>query len=420
MTSIGKKMRGLCAKAHVWGVLVVLTTLLLCSMVAAEEKRSVAIAQKDNLQREGKEEIEEKRSAETELEEQEQQPVENEETDAEDEQTEGTVILSRLPVEKITLGGFIDLDFDYYDRSDVSDKNSDSTSDLGLGSVDLELRVFFNQWVKAKVVLAADDVGKEDGDENIKLDEAIMTLECPWVPLYFVGGKTVLPFGVFEDRLIIAPITEDLYEVDTVGATLGLTPDFYGLDISITVYEGQEIIENLEDFGAHEFTPDRQEEDDVNSFIANVTLEPVEDMLTFSVFYDSEPGDGRRNQTIGGAFTLDVWKFSLDGEYITALGREKGENGEENKDSAWVVGLTFRPLESVPLEFVTRYEDFDDDEKGDQDEVLDYRYVAGFSYKFLKWATFFFEYDCWKYERESGSDAADHVNSLHFRIGLAF
>ena len=346
--------------------------------------------------------------------------MKTEETADEDEETEGTVILSRLPVEKITLGGFIDLDFDYYDRSDVADKNSDSTSDLGLGSVDLELRVFFNEWVKAKVVLAADDVGKEDGDDNIKLDEAIMTLKCPWVPLYFVGGKTVLPFGVFEDRLIVGTILEDLYEVDTVGATLGFAPDFYGLDISFTVYEGQEIIENLNDFGAHEFTPDRQEEDDVSSFIANVTLEPIQDMLTFSVYYDSEPGDGRRNQTIGGAFFLDVWKFSLDGEYITALEREKGENGEENKDSAWVVGLAFQPLESVPLALVTRYEDFDDDQSGGQDEVLDHRYVAGFSYKFLKWATFFFEYDYLKYEKESGSDAADHVNELHFRIGLAF
>ena len=413
-------MRRLLTKAHVCGVLVVLIIFLLFSMVAAEEKRSVAIEQKDNLQREGKEEMEKKRSAETEFEEQEQQPLQIEETDDEDGETEGTPILSRLPVEKITLGGFIDLDFDYYDRSDVADKNSDSTSDLGLGSVDLELRVFFNEWVKAKIVLAADDVGKEDGDENIKMDEAIFTMKCPWVPLYFTGGKTTLPFGVFEDRLIIAPITEDLYEVDTVGATLGFTPDFYGLDISITIYEGQEIIENLEDFGAHEFTPDRKEEDDVNSFIANVTLEPVEDILTFSVFYDSEPGDGDRNQTIGGAFTLDVWKFSLDAEYITALEREEGDNGEENKDSAWVVGLAYRPLESVPLEFVTRYEDFDDDESGDQDEVLDYRCVAGFSYKFLKWATFFFEYDYWRYERESGSDAANHVNSLHFRIGLAF
>jgi hypothetical protein len=392
-------------------------------MVAAEEKPSVATEQEEKQQlqqREEKEEIEEKHSVETEIEEQEQQPIETEETEDEDEETEGTQIFSRLPVEKITLGGFIDLDFDYYDRSDVSDKNSNSTSDLGLGSAELELRVFFNKWVKSKVVVTADDVGKEDGDKNIKLDEAIFTMKCPWVPLYFTGGLTVLPFGVFEDRLIIAPITEDLYEVDTVGATLGFAPDFYGLDISITVYEGQEIIENLDDFNTHEFTPDRKEEDDVSSFIANVTLEPVEDMLTLSVFYDTEPGDGDRNQTIGGAFTLDVWKFSLDAEYITALEREKGDNGEENKDRAWVVGLAFRPLESVPLAFVTRYEDFDDDQSGGQDEVLDYRYVAGFSYKFLKWATFFFEYDYWKYERESGSDAADHVNSLHFRIGLAF
>ena len=416
-------MRRLFAKAHVWGVLVVLTAFLLCSMVAAEEKPSVATEheQEQQLQQpEENEEIEEKGSADTELEEQEQQAIEMEETDDEDEETEGTVILSRLPVEKITLGGFIDLDFDYYDRSDVSDKNSDSTSDLGLGSVDLELRVFFNQWVKAKIVLAADDVGKEDGDDKIILDEAIFTMKCPQVPLYFTGGKTVLPFGVFEDHLIVGTLIEDLYEIDTVGATLGFTPDLYGLDISITVYEGQEIIENLEDFGAHEFTADRQEEDDVSSFIANVTLEPVEDMLTFSVFYDSEPGDGRRNQTLGGAFTLDVWKLSLDGEYITALARENGENGEENKESAWVVGLAFRPLESVPLEFAVRYEDFDDDQSGDQDEVLDYRCVAGFSYKFLKWATFFFEYDYLKYEKESGSDAADHVNELHFRIGLAF
>ena len=102
-------MRRLSAKAHVWGVLVALTTFLLCSMVAAEEKRSVAIEQKENLQRQGKEEIEDKRSAETEFEEQELQPIESEETDDEDEETEGTVILSRLPVEKITLGGFIDL-----------------------------------------------------------------------------------------------------------------------------------------------------------------------------------------------------------------------------------------------------------------------------------------------------------------------
>ncbi len=405
-------------------VLFLLTTFPFFSMAGAEETPSVETKLKDNQQVqqveeiEEKEAIEEKSSLETNNEEQEQ-PEEDEELE-EEERAAGTPILSRWPVEKVTLGGFIDLDYDYYEVSDVSDKDSGSSSDLGLGSVDLELRVFFNEWLKAKITLAVDDVGKQDGDENIKIDEAFFTMTCPYIPTYFVGGYRVLPFGVFEDRLITGLITEDLYEIEEVGATLGFSPDFYGLDISFTVYGGQDIIENLEDYGAHEYSADRQEDDDVSSFIANVTLEPVEDMFSMSVFFDSEPGDGRRNLSIGSAFTLDVWKFSLDGEYITGLQREDGDNGEENKESALVAGLAFRPSETVPLELVVRYEDFDNDQQGNQDEMLDDRYVAGFSYKFLEWATFFFEYNYLNYEKERGSDAADHVNTFHFRIGLAF
>jgi hypothetical protein len=411
---------GVCA----YTILLALTIFLFLSTAGAAEAPNIETELKDNQQLqqveelEEKEAIEERRSLETDYEDQEQSEKNNELE--EEEPTEGTPILSRWPVEKITLGGFIDLDYDYYEVSDVSDKDSGSSSDLGLGSVELELRVFFNKWVKSKVVVTADDVGKKDGDENIKIDEATFTMTCPYIPTYFIGGYTVLPFGVFEDRLITGLITEDLYEIEEVGATLGFTPDFYGLDISFTVYGGQEIIENLEDVGTHEFSADREEGDDVSSFIANVTLEPEEDMLSLSVFFDSEPGDGRRNLTIGSAFTLDIWKFSLDGEYITALQREDGENGEENKESALVAGLAFRPVESVPLELVVRYEDFDNDQDGNQDEILDDRYVAGFSYKFLEWATFFFEYNYLNYEKERGSDASDHVNTFHFRIGLAF
>ena len=393
-------------------VFVFLTAFLFCSMAAAEETPKFETELKDDQQlkqveeTKEKEAIEKKRSGETDYE--------------EEESGEGTPILSRLPVEKVTLGAYIDLDYDYYEVSDLSDKNSGSSSDLGLGSVELELRVFFNKWVKAKTKITADDVGKKDGDDKIKVDEAFFTMKCPYIPTYFVGGYRDLPFGVFEDRLITGTIIEDLYEIQQVGATLGFDPDFYGLDISFTVYGGQDIIENLEDYGTHEYSPDREEDDDVSSFIANVTLEPVEDKFIMSVFFDSEPGDGRRNLTIGSAFTLELWKFTLDGEYMTALQREKGANGEENKESAWVAGLAFRPFESVPFEFVVRYEDFDDDQKGNQDEILDDRYVAGFNYKFLEWATFFFEYDYLNYEKERDSDAANHAYELHFRIGLAF
>ena len=43
-------MRRLFTKAHVCGVLVVLTTFLLCSMVAAEEKRSAETELKEQEQ----------------------------------------------------------------------------------------------------------------------------------------------------------------------------------------------------------------------------------------------------------------------------------------------------------------------------------------------------------------------------------
>jgi hypothetical protein len=407
-------------------VLAFLTGFLFCSMTVAAEEPNVETKRGGDQQfqqaeeRENEETIEEKSSVETSREEK-PQAHSNEEGDEEEGSAKEIQILSNLPlVEKVTLAAFIDLDYDYYEVSDVSDKDTTGRTDLGLGSADLELRVFFNEWLKAKFTVAADDIGKQESENKIKVDDAFFTLNFPWVPLYFKGGYTTLPFGVYEDRLITGTIIEDLYEIQQVGATLGFSPDLYGLDISFTVYAGQDIIKNLENFDIDEYSSAREKDDDVSSFIANLTIEPVEDMLSLSVFYDSEPGGGRRNQTIGSALTLDVWKFSLDGEYITALQREKGDNGKENKESAWVAGLAFRPIESVPLEFVVRYEDFDDDVKGNQDEILDDRYVAGFSYKFLEWATFFFEYDYLNYEKERDSDAVDHTYELHFRIGLVF
>jgi len=100
-------------------VLVLLTTFLFFSIAGAEETPSVETEQGENQQPQqaeeiqGKEPIEKKRHVETDSEEQ-QQPQENEEAD-EEEPTEGSPILSRLPVEKVTLGGFIDLDYDYYE-----------------------------------------------------------------------------------------------------------------------------------------------------------------------------------------------------------------------------------------------------------------------------------------------------------------
>jgi hypothetical protein len=354
--------------------------------------------------------------------------IEEIEEKKEEEEKEGEEFpgVEQKSAEKIRLLGFIETNFEYLDVKDIDDKNSGSSSDLFISSLAIGLSVIINEWSKALVVLEFEDIGRNDGSERLTLDEAVVALEAPWIPLYVIGGKTVMPFGVFEDHLIEGTLAEDLYEIDELGATLGFAPDFYGLDISFSIYEDASIADNLHDFDAHEFSPDHHKEDRFGSYIANVTLEPVEDTLTVSAFYNTEPGDGRRNESIGGAFTLNFWKFILDTEYITALQRENGEDGEENKESTAVVGLAFDVLDSLQL--ATRYAVFDDDNPGDQDEVLDYRFVAGFNYSFtdvvdisiLEDAVFSFEYRFSKYEKEKGSEAADSQNMLQFQVALEF
>ena len=335
-------------------------------------------------------------------------------------------IIQEIFGKKVRLNGLVELNYEYLDVDDIGDENSGSSSDFFISTAELALRVFFNEWSKTKIVVTAEDVGQQGEDGKIRLDEAIATLKSLHLPLYLIGGKTVMPFGVFEDHLIEGTLAEDLYEIDEWGTTLGFNPDFYGLNLSFSIYEDPQVIENLQNFDTHDFRPERQKEDKFRSFITNITLEPIEDSLILSAYYDSEPGDGNRNQSVGGALTLKYWKFTLDAEYITALTREKGENEEENKESAGVVGLAFDLLDSWQL--ATRYEVYDDDNPGDQDEVLDYRIVAGFNYSlldvfnfsYLTDALFSFEYRYSKYEKETGSEAANSQNMFQFQLALGF
>ena len=335
-------------------------------------------------------------------------------------------IIEQLFGEKVRLSGFVESNYEYLDPKDTDNDDSGSRTDLFVSSVALAGRAYFNEWSKAKVQLALEDLGKKDGNTKARLDEATVTLKAPWIPLYLIGGKTVMPFGVFEDYLIEGTLAEDLYEIDELGATVGFAPDFYGLDISLSVYEDASIMENLNDFDTHEFRDGRRKDDRFESYIANVTLEPVEDTLSVSAFYNSEPGDGRRNNSIGAGLTLQFWKFVLDSEYITALQREDGENGLENKERAAVVGLAFDVLDS--LQVAARYAAFDDDNPGDQDEVLDYRIVTGFNYslidlidfQYLEDVIFSLEYRFSRFEKEKGSQTADSQKMLQVQLALEF
>ncbi len=320
--------------------------------------------------------------------------------------------------EAITFGILAEFIGYYADLADESDADSASLWDFYLSSLELDLEIIFNTWLKADMAAEIENIGKKNDLASASLSRAFLTVQHPDFPIYAIGGKQTQPFGVFEDRMISGTITEDLYEIDETGATIGAILDRYRMDVSLSLYEGQDIIANLEDFGTHEFSTGRHREDGIDSYIANLSLSPLDDALELAIFYSSEPGDGKRNESIGGALSLYFWDFIVDAEYITAVKREDGKNGAENLENAWFVALAMQPI--AALELATRLEFFNDDHEGAQDEVIMRRYLAGLNYGVTDHATVSVEYRHARYEREHGSQAVDQRNEVQVQLSIAY
>lgn len=326
----------------------------------------------------------------------------------------------------ITINGGIELNYDYLDPNDIGDPGLGDSSNFFMGTAELIFKAFVNEWIKAKYTVAFEDYGKKGEGGRVHTDNAILTLENPGMPLYLVIGKTDMPFGVFENHLIGGTLAEDLYEIDQWGAIFGFRSDIYQLDMSLSVYRNPQIIKNLEDFETHEFRPDRPESGKFESYIASISLVPIEERLALSLFYDNEPGDGSRNQSLGVGLTLEYASFILDLEFITALTRENGENGKENKERAGVVGLAVDVFDGIQA--AVRYDRFWDDTQPDRDEVLKDRTAAGFNIflkeyftlPFMDEVTLSFEYRSSRFERELESEAAASEDRVQFQLTLQF
>jgi len=306
----------------------------------------------------------------------------------------------------------------YTDLQDESDRHSGDQWDLYISTLEVQLEMSPAFWLKGQVTAAFDDIGKKDEEATASISEATLTLQSPDVPIYFIGGQRTQPFGVFEDRLVSGTITEDLYEIERTGATLGLAADPYALDVSLTLYNGQEVIATLEDFGAHEFSADRRRDRGYASYIVNASFSPIPEMVDLSIFYNREPGDGNDNRSLGGAVSFSFFDCVVDAEYITAIEREDGQNGKENLESAWLVGLAFQATES--LELATRAEFFDDDQAKRSDGVVKDRYLAGFNYEMGEYVTLSAEYRYSRYDQERGSLSADRKNEAQLQLTIEY
>ncbi len=329
--------------------------------------------------------------------------------------------------DRISLSGTIELDYSYADDRDIGNNTvNDSTSDLDIGTVELGIEAVFHEYVTGNFILKGEGLDESDGD--VFWDEATITIQKEGFPLYFVGGKRGQPFGMFESHMINDPITQDCYEIAKTGATIGYTIESLGLDVSATAYKGEELMGHLVEAGygfERDNSPTTYEEtDDVSSYIGNITISPVE-ALMLSAYYDSEPGDGDRNETAGISVHYEIRMVTLDAEYIAALSRQKHfTDNKEYKESAWFVGVAFQATE--PLEIATRYEAFNDDITGEQDGHLTDRYSIGFSYTLFEKDTFatslMGEYRVSNFEVESGNPNGvdDKVNEAFLRLAIEF
>lgn len=162
--------------------------------------------------------------------------------------------------------------------------------------------------------------------------------------------------------------------------------------------------------------------DDVESYIFNVSIAPIEG-LNLSAYYDSEPGQGSRNETGGGMFEYQIGMFTFDAEYIAALNREKHvTDNKEYKESAWFGAIACQVID--PLEIAVRYEAFDDDKSSDQDKHLENRYSVGANYTLFEKDSFvttlMVEYRRSNYENEAGVTVEDDVDEVFARLAIEF
>lgn len=338
--------------------------------------------------------------------------------------------LAGLP-DNIAISGAVEVDYRYADHRDRNDKNSDSTSDLYASTIELGVEVQVNESTTANIIFKLEDVDKSSGDEsNVDdnddkpvIDEATITIynqeKCPF---YAVLGKRAQPFGNFFTHTISDPITKDAYEIATTGATIGYAPaDFYDLDVSLSLYKGEKLMDHVGEIGSG---PGRSTgtgytaSDDVQSYIASLSLKPTEG-LTLGVAFDSEPGDDSRNETLNAFAGFSMAALTLDAEYFAATKREKyAADYKTYKEKAWVIGLAYQLME--PLELAVRYEDFDNNRSADVDGDFDYTLAFGANYEILKNVTLMGEYRKLREKAAAGSDYEETVNEYNFRVAVGF
>ena len=262
-----------------------------------------------------------------------------------------------------------------------------ASSDIYLRAVELAVEADVDDWLQATVVVNSEYIGDPlaGDDATVVVDEAHLDITVPHTPLYFVLGKRIQPFGLFESYLVTDLLVQDGYETKAVGLTAGLKAPG-DTDVSFTAYKGHIRADHLAQSGLLGPTvPDfpGAPAGRVDSWIVSGLTSPLGDDWRVSASLASEPGDAARQTTlnVGSYLSFPLFEnIEFNAEYMKALhrdpfpglGRTFRESAlsvtaayqlvtQEMKDTA---GRNYRARKSRrfahPFVVALRYEAFDD------------------------------------------------------------
>lgn len=205
-----------------------------------------------------------------------------------------------------------------------------TSTDLYLRAFELGIEVDVVDWMSATVVLNSEYIGDalNGGDSGVVVDEAHLDISVPHTPVYFVLGKRIQPFGLFETYLVTDLLVQDAYETKAVGLTAGINAP-RSTDLSITLYKGRIRSDHLADSDL--LGPDVPDLPEMNiaradSWILSGSSYPLrDDDWRVSAALASEPGSVRRMTTLNlGSYVSFPWHENLtfNAEYMRALRRD--------------------------------------------------------------------------------------------------
>lgn len=250
---------------------------------------------------------------------------------------------------------------------------SDDSSDLILATVELGIEATLNEHVHAHVLLLW-----EDGEEEITVDEAVISLTAPQPianhELTLHAGRLYVPFGNFNTNMISDGLTLELAETRDSALVLE--------------FNGDKMISKLAVFNGDTDSDDNN--DHVDSWVAAIEFHPI-DALTLGASYINDLGESdielvtnsdlyRHDVAAAGAYlNLAVAEWSFDAEIISALRHfdaatvAGGEDLSGDQPRAWAIELGWQPTRDLLL--ATRYEQAEDF----QDDTVRYGVTASYA-----------------------------------------